>query len=77
MKTYEILVQAYAVIVVSAEDEESALEIAGDCISSSGPFEIDQMAVDGELKTQEAIDSAIRHSEFHRDEHQKTPFTAE
>ncbi len=75
MKTYEILIKAYTSVVVKAESADDALEIAADEISM-GKFELDEMAVEKELKTEEEIEAAVRHSEYHRMDFQKTPYEA-
>jgi hypothetical protein len=61
LKNYEVLIKAYAVIVVEgAKDEEEAVEFASQDISL-GDFEIDEYEVERELKTLQEMESAKKH----------------
>lgn len=62
-KNYEVLLTAYAtVVVLEAESEEKAIEYAMDAVTR-GDFEIDEMKVERELKTERELESAKRHAE--------------
>lgn len=52
-RNYEVLVRGYAtVVVVGAKDEDQALELARDEITS-GDFEIDEMKVEREIRPED------------------------
>lgn len=62
LKSYEVLLKAYAVVVViNAEDEEKALEYAEQEVSR-GDFEIDDFTIERELKTTQEIERAKSHA---------------
>lgn len=72
MKTYEVLVKCFTTVIVKAEDEEHALEVASDNVSIRG---VDtEMQVEKELKTEEEIERAIRFSDYHFYDCQKKPY---
>lgn len=76
MKTYHIYVKCWTTLVVEAEDNEDALEIASDELLLSGA-DVDEFRIEGELKTEAEIASAIRHSPWHQDQFEKEPFRRE
>lgn len=73
MKHYEITANAFATIVVAAENEEEALEKAGD-IFDFGKFTMDEFSIEDELTTEKAVADTIRHSDYHSADHQKSPY---
>lgn len=75
MKTYEILIKCFTTVVVTAEDREQALELASDVVSTPG-MDLDEMKIEGELKSEHEIERAIIHSEYHRRDFRKTPYEA-
>lgn len=63
MKNYEVMITAYAVVVVlEAENEEQACEYAQESINK-GEFEVESVAVERELKTKRQVESAKRHAQ--------------
>lgn len=61
-KSYEVLLTAYAtVVVVDAESEEKALEYAEQEVSR-GDFEIEAFTIERELTTPQQIEQAKRHA---------------
>lgn len=73
MKTYTVLVKAFATLVVEAENEQGALEIAAAETSSPRGFDVDELSIDEELKTNEQVEREIRNSTWHSDNFQKEP----
>ena len=76
MKTFEILVRAYTTVVVTAENEEDALEIAGTDTDISEPngWEIEDWVVDRELTNIDNIKRAISYSPWHEYEKRSSPY---
>ena len=77
MKTYEVLVKAYTTVIVNADNDEHALEIAAEHSDLSSPsgWEIDEWTVERELKTPEDVERHIRHSVHHESENRDKPYT--
>lgn len=73
---YEILVKCFTTMVVDADNKEHALEVASDNFNS-GKFELDEMSIESELPDPASVERAIRHSEYHRLDFKKTPYTAD
>jgi len=73
MKTYEIRVTASTTVIVKADDEEGALEVASDACSSVSGFEIDDWEIEGELTTPELAARAIEYSTWHSYNGEKQP----
>lgn len=59
MKTYEVLLKAFCTVIVKAEDEESAMELAYDEVRF-GDFEHDETSIDRVLNTAGEIEQAKR-----------------
>lgn len=59
MKTYSVLIKAFAVLVVDAEDKESAMEIATDEVRM-GDFQMEEAQIEKQLKTAQEIAQAKR-----------------
>jgi hypothetical protein len=76
MKHFEMLVKAYTTLVVEAEDDLHAHEIASDALNLNG-FDLDEISIEKELKTPEEVESAIRHSEYHSHDFRKKPYADE
>ena len=78
MKTFELTAIAYTTLVIEAEDEEQAYDIANQVIDDPSGWEFDGYQGGAEeLRGKERIDAAIRHSEHHRSERQKEPYKPE
>lgn len=61
MPSYEVLVKAYCTVVVQdVENEDEALELAFSEVNR-GDFEIDDVQIESELITEEALARAVRH----------------
>jgi len=76
MKTFEVLTKIYCTVVVTAEDEEAALEVASDIVNTPSGWDHDETSIDEELTTPEAVETSIRHSTWHDDDRQTEPYTA-
>lgn len=62
MKTYSVLIKAFATVVLRAETEEQALEIA--CEETRfGDLQVSESVVERELTTPEDIAQAKRHAD--------------
>jgi len=63
LKNYEVLVTAFAtVLVLEAESEEKAMEYATDELRM-GDLQLDEASVKCEIKTAEDLDRARRHAD--------------
>lgn len=63
MKNFQVLIKAYAaVVVIEAENEEKAVELALEDVSF-GDFEMDEAVVEREIKTEQELASAKRHAQ--------------
>lgn len=62
LRSYEVLLKAYAiVVVVDAESEDAALEYAEQEVSR-GDFEIEEFTIERELTTPKQVEQAKRHA---------------
>ncbi len=73
MKTFEVLIKAYTFVVVQAEDEERATEIASDTVDSLSGWELESWEVEEEFKDQRRIERAIETSPWHKANNEPQP----
>lgn len=60
-RTFEVLVTGWRTLVVSAKNEEEAMEAASDEVGFLSDWETDEYKVERELKSREEIERAVRH----------------
>lgn len=76
MNTYTVLIRAYTTVVVEAETQDAALEIAREAAAVWEPsgWEIEDRRIDDTLNDAKDIERAIRHSPHHKAERKTTPY---
>lgn len=74
MKKYEIRYEYSTTVVVEADDEAHARDVADDAVSLPGGVVIKDVDVEMELKTDEAVAAAIKASPMHAYDGRKTPY---